>query len=206
MVTSLKLADVIADALGLSGQTVVQHVKNLQAEELLTSAGRGRGAAHMRPLDAARLLLAAAGSDLVKDSVLTVETFGGLLPIGHSKRPGPHIVLEDHLAGLLTDIAVRAHARTGDDEDERSTYHSLSSAYLSLSLLSAVSRERGRFPCVAVARRVLGRGVGAISFATAAWDTPEISPGDYAAAFKESGLILQRHVTVGAMEKIALSL
>jgi hypothetical protein len=196
MVTSLRLADVVADALGLSGQTVVQHVKNLHAKRLLTLAGRGRGAAHMRPIDAARLLIAAAGSDLVKDSVATVEAFGGLLPIGHSTRPGPHILFEDHLAGLLTEIAIRVD---GADEGEPISY-------LSLSLLSAVSRGRSTFPCVAVARRISGRGVRGISFSSAAWDAREISPAGYAAAFKDSGLIREKHVSLGAMKKIALSL
>jgi hypothetical protein len=198
MVTSLKLADVVAGALGLSAQTVVQHVKNLQAHELLLSTGRGRGAAQMRPLDAARLILAAAGSDLVKDSVETAGSFGKLLPIGRAGTPGANIRLEDHLAGLLTDIATRASAGEHADADGRPSY-------LSLSLLSAASIGRP-LPRAAVARRILARGVGALSFATGDWPTPEVSAGSYAARVGAAGLVRERHVTIGALERIASSL
>lgn len=201
MVTSLKLADVVADALGLSVQTIVQHVKNLQDPEpqLLLSTGRGRGAAQMRPLDAARLVLAAAGSDLVKDSVATVKSFGGLLPIGSAGTSGTHIRLEDHLAGLLTDIAARLHAGERADEKGRPSY-------LGLSLLSAASTGRNSLPRAAVARRIRVGGVGAMSFATGDWQTPEITAGGYAARVGAAGLIRERHVTIGALEKIAANL
>lgn len=201
MVTSLKLADVVADALGLSVQTVVQHVKNLQEPDpqLLLSTGRGRGAAQMRPLDAARLVLAAAGSDLVKDSVATVKSFGGLLPIGSAGTPGARIRLEDHLAGLLTDIAARLHAGERIDDKGRLSY-------VGLSLLSAASTGRHPLPQAAVARRILALGVGAMSFATGDWQTPEISAGEYAARVGAAGLIRERHVTIGALEKIASNL
>jgi hypothetical protein len=199
MVTSLKLADVVAGALGLSAQTVVQHVKNLQAHGLLLSTGRGRGAAQMRPIDAARLVLAAAGSDLVKDSVETVESFGGLLPIGSAGAPGTHIRLEDHLAGLLTDIAARLHAGEHIDHEDRLSY-------VGLSLLSAASIARHPLPQAAVARRILARGVGAISFATGDWLTPEISATAYAARVRGAGLVRERHVTIGALERIASNL
>lgn len=198
MVTSLKLANVVAEALGLSGQTVVQHVKNLQAHGLLLSTGRGRGAAQMRPIDAARLVLAAAGSDLVKDSVEAAQSFGRLLPIARPGAPVANILLEDHLAGALTDIAVRVHAGENTGEGERPSY-------LSLSLLSAASTGRP-LPRAAVTRRILARGVGAMSFATGNWPAPEVTAGSYAVRVGAAGLIRERHVTIGALEKIAANL
>ncbi|OCX29121.1 hypothetical protein QU42_19490 [Bradyrhizobium sp. UASWS1016] len=199
MVTSLKLAAVTADALGLADQTVIQHVKNLQAEELLTSTGRGRGAAQMNPVDAARLIIAAAGSDLVKDSAFAVRAFGQLLPLAHRSRPGPHITLEDHLAGILAGIA--AEALAGPDPGGGPQLLSVS-----LSLLSTASVDPERFPRVAIARKARGTGVSAISFATRTWSTPVLSAADYAVQLKDSGLIRERHVTTAAMEKIARSL
>jgi hypothetical protein len=198
MVTSLKLAAVTADALGLTDQTVIQHVKNLQRYGLLTSTGRGRGAAQMKTLDAARLIIAAAGSDLVKDSAISVRAFGQLLPIGHHSRPGPYITLEDHLAGVLAGIAT-AHAGLDPDDGVRV-------GNVSLSLLSAASIDPERFPRVAIARKVGRTGIGALSFATRTWSTPVISVADYAGQLKDTGLIRERHVTTKAMEKIARSL
>jgi hypothetical protein len=199
MVTSLRLAHDMADALGLSDQTVVQHVKNLQKRKLLTSTGRGRGAAHMRPSDAAKLLIAVVGSDLVKDSVSALRAFGTLLPIRHSTRASPHITLEDHMAAMLTEIADEAHA--GSEPEAEPVAH------LCLSLLSVVSLDPRRFPCVAIARRIRrSGGIGAISFATTTWEKPEVSAGNYAAQMKGAGMIRERHVTLEAMEKIARSL
>ncbi|MCK1378173.1 hypothetical protein IVB33_08210, partial [Bradyrhizobium sp. 24] len=78
MVTSLGLADVVAKALGVPGPTVVQHLRNLQKDGRISFKGYGRGAARMGPHDAASLLLAAVGSDLVKDSLATLDSFGSL--------------------------------------------------------------------------------------------------------------------------------
>ena len=68
MATSLELAAVVAKALGLPQATVVQHLRNLQKRRDIAFKGYGRGAARMGPADAARLLIAAVGSDQVKDS------------------------------------------------------------------------------------------------------------------------------------------
>jgi hypothetical protein len=198
MVTSLRLAAHMAAALGLSGQTVVQHVKNLQQEKLLTSTGRGRGAAHMKPSDVAKLLIATAGSIKVKDSVLALRAFGSLVPISETPTPRTGITLMDHLAALLTAMASEANA-------EMDTKSSDMPSNLCLTLLSVAGTEWERFPCVAIARRIRrGRyGVGSISFATATWQQPKISVANYAVQMKGSGLIVQKHVTFEAMAKIA---
>ena len=72
------MADKVADALGVGRQSVLHHLRNLGVRKLITYHGRGRHAAGMTPLDAARLTIAVVGSPLVKDSVATVEQFGSL--------------------------------------------------------------------------------------------------------------------------------
>ena len=72
------MADKVADALGVGRQSVLHHLRNLGVRKLITYHGRGRHAAGMTPLDAARLTIAVVGSPLVKDSVATVEEFGSL--------------------------------------------------------------------------------------------------------------------------------
>src|ERR1700738_282216 len=69
--TSLQLADVVASALGLPPATVAQRLRILRSDGGISSKGYGRGAARMGPRDSASLLVAAVGSDLVKDSVTT---------------------------------------------------------------------------------------------------------------------------------------
>jgi hypothetical protein len=80
MVTPGKLRQTIADALGLQDQyeKVDVHLRNLREAGLITKAKKGRGAADMGPQDAANLLIAVAGSELVKDSVKAVKRFGNL--------------------------------------------------------------------------------------------------------------------------------
>ena len=70
----------LADALGLSDQVerIDLHLRNLREAGLISKAKTGRGAAAMGPEDAANLLVAVAASELVKDSVTSVEKFGSL--------------------------------------------------------------------------------------------------------------------------------
>ena len=57
----------------------------------------------MTTLDAARLLIAAAGSSFVKDSLETLEGFGKLKPTRKSPRQRnmKEITLEGHLADVM---------------------------------------------------------------------------------------------------------
>ena len=200
MVTSLKLASHMATSLGLSDQTVIQHVKNLQREGLLTSTGRGRGAAHMKPSDVAKLLIAVVGSDLVKDSVATLRAFGPLVPLSRRPEPHPRIILEDHLAALLTSMAGNKDIDIRREDDDLVSR-------VSLVLMSVGGVKSAQYPRVAIARRIRhGRGVSALSFASAGWTEPEISVAEYAAQHAGAGFIIQRHVTYTAMESIAWSI
>src|SRR5690349_18023854 len=111
MLTSHGLAEVVAGALGLPSETVRQHLRNLQAADrgLISAKGRGRGAAAMSPLDAARLLIAAVGSDFVKDSVAALDAFGGLQPVAR-REPNETTAFVSQLAAFVTRLATE-----GDD-------------------------------------------------------------------------------------------
>ena len=73
-----KLSDLIptlAQVLPMPEQTVAVIARSLRQERLLSTGGRGPGAADMTPEDCARLLLAIMATDQVKDAVRTVQTF-----------------------------------------------------------------------------------------------------------------------------------
>jgi hypothetical protein len=82
MATPKQLVEVVATMFNVSDATVTVHDRNLSVAGLRTMAGRGRAAAQVTSRDAANLMVAVAASRNVKDSVYTVEQFGGL----HSKR------------------------------------------------------------------------------------------------------------------------
>ncbi len=112
MATSGVLIEIIADALGLTVETVGVHVRFLRMAGLLNRRGVGRSAALMTTLDAARVLLAAVGSQHVKDSVEAVKEFGALLSVEgvEAAARGEDITpftLEHALAAELIAIARR---------------------------------------------------------------------------------------------------
>ena len=78
MATPKQLVEVVATIFNVSEATVTVHDRNLSVAGLRTMAGRGRAAAHVTSRDAANLMVAVAASRNVKDSVYTVEQFGGL--------------------------------------------------------------------------------------------------------------------------------
>jgi hypothetical protein len=65
----------VADLLGISEPTIVQHDRNLVVAGLRSKSGRGTSAARMTPRDAAHLLVAVLGSHHVKDSAQTVRRY-----------------------------------------------------------------------------------------------------------------------------------
>jgi hypothetical protein len=74
------LVDAIAAALGMPRETVTVHDRNLVAAGLRSKHGRGRGAAAVTPLDAARLLTAILASAQIKDSVQAVARYAETRP------------------------------------------------------------------------------------------------------------------------------
>jgi hypothetical protein len=70
-----ELVNVLASMLGVPEVTVTQHDRNLVAAGLRTKGGRGRSAAKVTPRDAAHLLIAVMGSELIKDSTIAVRRY-----------------------------------------------------------------------------------------------------------------------------------
>lgn len=68
----------IAEVFGAPEATVTLHDRNLADAGLRTKGGRGRSAAKMTAADAANLLMAVAGSSMVKNAVQTVQDYSVL--------------------------------------------------------------------------------------------------------------------------------
>jgi hypothetical protein len=94
LVTSIGLADVVADAVGITRESAQLHLKTIRAAGEITFKGYGRAAAAMASLDASRLLLAVAGSTFAKDSLNVLRRFADLKPIGDPREK----TLEEFLA------------------------------------------------------------------------------------------------------------
>ena len=75
-----KLRQAVASSLGLDDQLekIDVHLRNLREGGFIAKGKKGRGAPELGPEDAANLLVALAGSELVKDSIKAVESFGSL--------------------------------------------------------------------------------------------------------------------------------
>lgn len=73
-----ELVKQISETLGAPEATVTLHDRNLANAGLRTKGGRGRSAAKMSATDVANLLVAVAGSSMVKNTVQTVEDYSGL--------------------------------------------------------------------------------------------------------------------------------
>lgn len=201
MVTSLKLADVVAGALGLPVGTVVQHLRNLQKDGRISYVGRGRGAAQMEPGDAARLLIAVVGSDLVKDSVATLDAYGSLRPIPTRARrfarnepaPQSNVTFADQLAGLLARMSIAAPG-----EFARSRPFNVG-----FQLMSVAGADAKRYPHIAISGL---DPLDGITFASQNWDAPVSRVGEFAVHLRGSGLIRVKVATLDALLSIAKSL
>jgi hypothetical protein len=198
VVTSLQLADRVADALGMPGATVVQHLRNLQKEEgRISFKGYGRGAARMGLRDAASLLLAAAGSELVKDSLATLDAFGGLRPVRPDRTLASGVTFLDHLMGLLTAVAASGGTRGP-----------AAVSNVAFRLVSAVGGDP-KSPPPRLAVSVSGVGFrGVLAFAPAGSESPMRSEAEFATRLRDSGSGLMRVsiVTIESLEKVAGSL
>jgi hypothetical protein len=83
-----QLVDDFADVLGVHQPTVSMYARNLRDHGLVSKKGRGRGAAHMTPLDAARLLIALLATTQPIKGPRAVEDFGQLLASGPKSMRG----------------------------------------------------------------------------------------------------------------------
>jgi hypothetical protein len=206
MATSGELTEIVSEALGLPFQHVREVLRNIRRRKnTITFSGFGRGAAEMTVIDATRLLIAVAASQLVKDSSTTLTAFSKLEPIRLHKQSGKKITLEDQVASMMLGLIERRN-------DLPATYLRQTNkprhASIALTLLSGVGDASRIHPRAAVLRNFLGTGTGvtATSFASTGWDKPALTETDYALAVPEVGLVQSRHVTTWAMAEVALSL
>jgi hypothetical protein len=200
----------MAAALGIPFETMREHLRKIRRAGRISFKGHGRGAAAMTTLDAASLLIAAAGSSFVKDSVETLDGFRNLQPIGAGKPMRgsvtgdlqPRLALEKYLAETLQWLI---------DEKEQ-----LPSAYrrpphdpqpvgsIGLVLMSAVGAKK--FPRLAIVRRFSERGVGAVTFASPKWPSPVSNVTEYALQLQGAGLVQTRDVPAWTLAEIAHAL
>lgn len=102
MLTSIALADVVADALGITRESAQLHLKTIRAAGEISFKGYGRAAAAMTPLDASRLVISSAGSTFAKDSVDVLARFAKLIPISGRRRRTE--TLEESLAQRIEEL------------------------------------------------------------------------------------------------------
>jgi hypothetical protein len=73
-----ELATITASMADKPEAVAIHHLRNLRDAGLISKSGRGPSAAQMEIKDAALLLLAMAGTERLKDSVVTATTLGNL--------------------------------------------------------------------------------------------------------------------------------
>jgi DNA-binding transcriptional ArsR family regulator len=78
MANSTQLIEAVSRATGVASESLVVHMRILREMGLISVAGRGTSAAAMTARDAARLLMAVAGSNNVKEAANAAITFSRL--------------------------------------------------------------------------------------------------------------------------------
>jgi hypothetical protein len=157
LITSIALADVVADALGITRESAQLHLKTIRAAGEITFKGYGRAAAAMTPLDASRLLIAIAGSTFAKDSADVLKRFAMLRPL-RTRSAGD--TLEQFLAVRIAELPmeippadyVRQQVPSGRPFGSRRL------AETALQLFEPIGSGRDNLPCFAVVRWLSFKG------------------------------------------------
>jgi hypothetical protein len=165
MLTSIALADVVADALGITRESAQLHLKTIRAAGEISFKGYGRAAAAMTPLDASRLVIASAGSIFAKDSVDVLMRFGKLVPISGRTRRTETLEesLAQRIAELPMDIPLPEHVSPSPEWQQR--FGSRRLAETALQLLDAIptnNKKIDRLPRFAILRWLNDRGHSAV--------------------------------------------
>jgi hypothetical protein len=176
---------------------------------MISFKGHGRGAAAMTTLDAARLLIAAAGSSFVKDSLKTLEGFGKLKLTRKfpRKRGIKEITLETHLEKELQNLI-----NEGDQLPEayRRPVNAGVDSRIALRMISVVSARPDDFPRTASVRRFLNYGITldftVARFSSTEFPFPEVNSSDDGVYLGGAGLIQTRDVPAWVLAEIALAL
>lgn len=161
LVTSIALADVVADALGITKESAQLHLKTIRAAGEITFKGYGRAAAAMTPLDASRLVIASAGSIFAKDSADVLTRFAKLVPI--SKRTRRTETLEESLAHRIAELPMEVpppeHVSPSSEWQQR--FGSRRLAETALQMLDAIptnNKKTDKLPRFAILRWLDHRG------------------------------------------------
>lgn len=152
VVTELSVMSGIAEA------TIVGVARRLREERLLSQRGRGRGAAHATPLDAARLCIALMIGGKTRDAPRVVRDFGRLQLSSRSTEPehvyasldlervgvAPEHSFEEGLAGLIAvwgedRLVTRMQALRGEREPWPAMLASLSDSNMAGAICFGVS-------------------------------------------------------------------
>jgi hypothetical protein len=209
--TSVELAHSVARALGLGPETVRHHVRNIGRAGFISYSGRGRHAARMTELDAARLTIAAAGSLQVKDSLETLERFRVLTDT--RRRPDAEGFMPGGAAvSLETFLALRiARLREGPPESSSRKVGAWPrynlSAHVALELTAPLGAGQETVPAFATVRWFTAAG-GAekADFAPADAQRFPLDAAQFAKQYGGVGLFDTRYVSARALEAIAFSL
>lgn len=207
MASSTELSDAVAEAFSVTRESAHLHLRMIREHDMITFKGYGRGAAAMTPLDAARLVIAVAGSSFAKDSMATLERFCGLLSDKDRRSPrGVRRKLEDFLAQRIARIVSDQQHQDFKRLPPILPRYNLA-AHVALKLMWIVGDDIESSPRVAVMRwfREDG-GSDAMSFSPEAQSVTLLEEAQFARHFRTSGLIQARIVTAHALEKIAVSL
>ncbi|MCX7318738.1 MAG: hypothetical protein NT113_04305 [Hyphomicrobiales bacterium] len=196
--TSMRLADVVAAALNEEPGRIRLQLKTLRPTGGITFSGYGRGAAEMTAADAARLLIAIAGSLAAKHAADALAAFRNLEPLGPKGRG---LTLEDFLAEHM-DALARGGLRPGSD------YYAVDRSYdlaaeEGLKLIWFAGRQAS-LPRAAVVRWFRADGKSdAAAFASEPMPFPLVTESRLARRFPRSGLLRSAVVTARALSDIA---
>jgi hypothetical protein len=162
LVSSIGLADVVADAIGIARESAQLHLKTIRAAGKISFKGYGRSAAAMTALDASNLLLAAAGSTFAKDSVEVLKRFAGLMPLTSRKRYPE--TLEHFLAHRIEELPMQIPPLEliSQSREWHQRFSAQERAETALQLLDPlpVGNRTEELPRYAIARWIDERGFG----------------------------------------------
>jgi hypothetical protein len=211
MATSGELCSAIAIALGVPFETAREHLRNIRRAGMISFKGYGRGAAGMTPLDAARLLITVAGSSFVKDSLATLEGFGGLKLAKKAPRPrgmrNAEVTMEAYLADLIQSLI--------DDRGSLPPPYSkpagsASNSRIGLKMMSVVSERPDDFPRAVAVFRFFNSGTtldfSVANFSSSGLSGPTLGSSDYARQLQQPGLLQTRAVPAWVLAEIAHTL
>ena len=204
MTTSTGLARATAKAFRLSEKTVLLHLKHIRTVRgNITFAGHGSSAADMTPLDAARLVIATAGSAYAADALRTLDRFAGLALL---RRRGSGSTLEAWLAETIDGLrSGEFRPRSGRDE-HFARPDVLAQACMKLTWVEETHGDE--LPRIATVRRLrAGGGQEVLTFASpSALKGPYVDEARLMDTLDEVRMTTTRTVSLRALQEVAAAL